>query len=275
VGRDIVVDCMNLIRNLFSGYIDVFRYLFNSKAKAFLNHEMISSPYSGWSFPLMILILGIIGVLRNVLEIWIGGAWAREWFSWSPDIMLTMFFYPIFLCFFASVLLHFLLGLFKIRIRFTELFLVMFFLQISHLAIPFLDGLGEWLHLPYHFIITDSTYAKLIFTPLGLTPLIILFTWPTSLGIDVIWFFVSIFLIKLFVKHFNFKSGLKSHLKIAVPLALTFYIVYLSIYPLYYFFINENIIGSNYMFGLFFLFMSIPSVVYAKSCLESEHERIE
>jgi hypothetical protein len=246
--------------SLFSGFADIFRYLFNSKATAFINPGMISTH----NLLLMVFVLGIIGVLRNIIEILVGGSWALQWFSWNTDVMFTMFFYPIFLCLFTAALMHFFLKIFKIRVRFSQLLSILFFLQVIHLAVPFIDSIGELLHLPYHFIIPASAYAKLIFTPLAWTPLIILFTWPTSFGIDVAWVFASAFFLKLFLKHFRLGA------KAIIPLIISFYIVYLSIYPVYYFFINENIIGSNFMFGLLFLLLSIPSFIYARSWLEIE-----
>ncbi|MBU1205250.1 MAG: hypothetical protein KKE93_05060, partial [Nanoarchaeota archaeon] len=75
------------LRLVFKGYLQLFSYIFSSKTKHFLNLELNLCP--------VLILLGLIGVIRNVLEVYIGGEWAREWFALTPDIFLTMFFYPI------------------------------------------------------------------------------------------------------------------------------------------------------------------------------------
>jgi hypothetical protein len=247
---------LSKFKDLIKGYFELFGYLFSSKKKHFLNLKMNL-------FPVMLL-LGLIGVLRNILEVYIGGEWAREWFALTPDIFLTMFFYPIFLCFFSATLLHFFSNRLGLKIKMNYIFSVLFFIQITHIFIPFFDGLAEIFSIPYNIVLPSATYANIIFTPLALSPLIIFFTKPTSLGIDIVWIFVTFILIKLYWKEFKF-----SKLKSLLVLSITFYIIYISIYPTYYFFLNEMIIGSNYMFGLFFIFISIPSVMYVKSFLKN------
>lgn len=207
----------------------------------------------------VIFILGLIGVTRNILEVYIGGKWARAWFSLKPDVLFTMFFFPIFLCFFSITLLHFFSNHLGLKISIKKILSVLFLLQVLHLFIPFFDGLADFYNIPYRLYFDSYLYAKLIFSPVAFTPLILLFTWPTSLGIDIVWFFASFILLKLYLKHFKFPI-----FESLLALGITFYVVYMSIYPVYFFFINESVIGSNYMFGLFFMFMSIPSVIYVR-----------
>ncbi len=212
-----------------------------------------------------VLILGLIGVVRNILEVLVGGGWARAWFSISWDVFLTMFFYPIFLCFFGSMVLHFLSRGFGLDIKMKRIFSVLFALQLVHLLIPFFDGLAWKYNIPFHFFIAPSLYLKLVFSPLVLTPLILLFTWPTSPGIDVAWLFTSIMFLKIYIRDLGLPP-----IKSLLVLALSFYAVYMSIYPVYVFFLNEVVMGSDYMFGLFFLLMSVPSIIYVKVMEERE-----
>ena len=213
----------------------------------------------------VIFILGLIGVTRNILEVYIGGKWARAWFSLKPDVLFTMFFFPIFLCFFSITLLHFFSNHLGLKINIREILSVLFLLQVLHLFIPFFDGLAHLYNIPFRLLVSGPLYIKLIFSPIAFTPLILLFTWPTSLGINIVWFFVSFILIKTYIKKFGFPV-----LKSVLALSFTFYLVYMSVYPVYLFFLNEVLIGSSWMFGLFFMFMSIPSIMYVKTLLEKE-----
>jgi len=244
-------------KNILNGYLELFRYLFSYKINEVFKINISTNT--------TIIFLGLIGLLRNVSEVILGGRWARAWFALKPDVLFTMFFYPIFLCFFSTTLLHFFSNKLGLKVKIKEVLSVLLLLQIMHLFIPLFDGIADLYNIPYRIYFSGSFYQQLIFSPLAFTPLIILFTWPTSLGIDIAWFFVSFILLKLYLKHFKFPI-----FKSLIVLGISFYIVYMSIYPLYFFFINEGIIGSNYMFGLFFMFMSIPSVMYVKMQLETE-----
>ena len=243
------------IKNTLQGYLELFTYLFSSKNKHLLNTHL--------NLIIMIIILGLIGLSRNFLEVWIGGDWARAWFALTPDVFLTMLFYPIFLCFFPTTLLYFFSRLFKLKVNIKAILSLLFFIQIIHLIIPFFDGLANVYNIPFNFEVSSTIYTKLIFSPVALTPLILFFTKPTSFGIDIVWIFLSFIFLKLYLKHFRFPV-----IESLSVLIITFYITYMSIYPTYYFFLNESIIGSNYMFGLFFMFMSIPSIIYVKTLLK-------
>jgi len=245
------------VKNIFKGYLGLFKYLFFSRTIEIFKVNISTGT--------MIIFLGLTGISRNILEVILGGKWARAWFSLSPDVLFTMFFYPIFLCFFSTTLLHFFSNKLGLKVKIKEILSVLLLLQIMHLFIPLFDGIADLYNIPYRIYFSGPLYQKLIFSPLAFTPLILLFTWPTSLGIDITWFFVSFILLKLYLKHFKFPV-----FESLLALSISFYIVYMSIYPVYFFFINETVIGSNYMFGLFFMFMSLPSVMYVKMQLERE-----
>lgn len=234
---------------LLKGYLAVFNYPFSSKTEHLLGFSA--------GLPVMLPWLGFLGIIRNILEVFIGGTWANRWFALTPDIFFTMFFYPIFLCFFSTTLLYSFSRLLKLEVKLRELLSICFLLQVTHLLIPFFDGLGDWLHIPHSYLFRVSTYRILIFTPLAVTPLIIFFTRPTSLGIDLTWLLVTFIQVKLFCRHYRFPW-----LRSLIVLGLSFYTLYISIYPNYSFFLNERIIGSNFAFGFFFLFMSIPAIMF-------------
>lgn len=240
------------IKKLFEGYASLFKFLYSDHT-GFLKYEV--------SIKKMVPVLGLVGILRVILQTFIGGPWSREWFSLSPDIFLTLFFYPIFLCFFSAAVLHLVSnGLLNLEIEMRQLLMVLFFLQIIHLLIPLLDGLGSILNIPFRIWFGTEIYSKLIFSPLAFTPLILFFTYPTSLGIDITWIFVSIVFLKLYLNQLKFPLG-----RSLTSLMVSLYIVYMSIYPVYFFFLNEVRFGSNYLYGFFFLLLSVPSVIYCKS----------
>lgn len=237
------------IKDLFSEYSGILKFPFLFSLNLSLNFEPKLS--------IALFILGSIGILRNFLEVFIGGAWANEWFALTPDIFFTMFFYPIYLCFFPTMILYLISKLLKLDIQISKLFSLFFLLQISHLFIPFFDCLGDKCQIPHSYLIQTPTYIKMIFSPLAFTPFIMFFTRPTSLGINITWFFITFILIKLYIKQFK-----QPVLRSLLALGFSFYILYISIYPNYSFFLNERQIGNNYLFGLFFMLMSIPSIIF-------------
>lgn len=215
-----------------------------------------------------IIALGSIGILRNFLEFFIGGVWANKWFALTPDIFFTMFIYPIYLCYFPTMILYLVSKYLKLDIKISKLFSLFFLLQISHLFIPFFDMLADKFLIPHSFPIHTSTYIKLIFSPLAFTPFIIFFTRPTSLGIDITWLFIAIIMIKFYIKQLEF-----SMFRSLFALGFTFYILYMSIYPNYSFFLNERLRGSNWFFGLFFLIVAIPSMIFVNKKIKINNKK--
>jgi hypothetical protein len=244
-------------REVFRGLVALFRYPLGGDGR-FLFHQR---PGLIFSF----IVLGSIGTLRNLLEVAIGGAWANAWFALKPDIFFTMVMYPVFLAFFPAVLLWFFSTLFKIKVKMSDLFSLFFLMQILHLVIPFFDGLADRFRIPHGVHIPLQAYVAMLFSPVAFTPLILLVTRPTSLGIDIVWMFVAFILMKTYIRHYRFPL-----IRSLASLGLTFYLLYLSIYPAYLFFLNEGIFGSNYAFGLYFMFLSIPSCFFVVSVMRKE-----
>ncbi len=247
------------ISRAISGFGKILLYPFKKSSTPFLRSEI--------SIISIIVIAGLIGILRNLLEVWIGGKWANMWFSMSPDIFFTMFFYPVFLTFFPTVILYNISCLFRLKTEIREILRVFFFLQVFHLLIPFFDMLAALFNIPHSYLFPVKTYIKLIFSPLAFTPFIILFTRPTSLGIDIAWFFTAVVMLKYYLKTRRY-----SFFRAIISLGITFYIIYMSIYPNYTFFLNERLRGDNFHFGLFFAAISISSVLIYKSILSGKNE---
>ena len=252
------------LKNVFHGYFALFRYPLGGDGR-FLFHQR---PGLIFSF----VVLGSIGTVRNLLEVAIGGAWANAWFALKPDIFFTMVIYPVFLAFFPALLLWSFSALFKIRVKMSDLFSLFFLMQLLHLVIPFFDCLADRFRIPHgvHIFrgedhIPLQAYVAMIFSPVAFTPLILLVTRPTSLGIDIVWMFVAFVLMKTYIRHYRFPV-----IRSLAALGLTFYLLYLSIYPAYLFFLNERIFGSNFAFGLYFMFLSIPSVCFVDTVIKKE-----
>ena len=100
-------------KNLIKGYGGLFKFPFSKETGSLLGFR------SGLFF--MLIILAAIGIIRNFLEVYIGGAWANQWFALRADIFFTMFFYPIYLCFFSTTLLYFFSRLFKLNVKISEI----------------------------------------------------------------------------------------------------------------------------------------------------------
>lgn len=245
------------LKNMFQGYLALLRYPLGGDGRFLFDQK----PGLIFSF----VVLGSIGTVRNLLEVAIGGAWANAWFALKPDIFFTMVMYPVFLTLFPAVLLWSFSALFKIRVKMSELLSLLFLTQVLHLAIPFFDCLADRFRIPHGVHVPLQAYVAMIFSPVAFTPLILLVTRPTSLGIDIVWMFVAFVLMKTYIRHYRFPV-----IRSLAALGLTFYLLYLSIYPAYLFFLNERIIGSNFAFGLYFMFLSIPSVCFVDTVIKKE-----
>jgi hypothetical protein len=117
----------------------------------------------------LLLICGCIGLLRNDLEIIFK---IPFFYSFSPDIVFTMFVWPIHLFLFPAMLLHFLLKKMKYdKLPIESIYSLFFSLQIIHLIIPPLDRFGYYIGIPYwytfgdHVNTTDWSANLLLMTP--------------------------------------------------------------------------------------------------------------
>jgi hypothetical protein len=101
----------------------------------------------------MLALAAAIGLARNVLSVWLGIVGpGGKWYSFDPDIVYAMLFWPPHLLFFGVLMIHGGLRLVGVRgVSRQQLLAYFFYLQTLHLLVPFLDLLGFSIGLPYRF----------------------------------------------------------------------------------------------------------------------------
>jgi len=128
----------------------------------------------------LILICGIIGSLRNVLSVSLDVL--PGFYSFYPDILWTMFNFPVHLFLFPGALLHVQLQRLGFQnVRVEAIYGLSFYLQIIHLIVPLLDWLGYHLGMPWAYtlgteIVRTSWYTNRVY----MTPGIIIGWWITG-----------------------------------------------------------------------------------------------
>jgi hypothetical protein len=137
------------------------------------------------------IILGLIGIVRNLLEILFGIFITTKWFSLNPDILFSMFFFPTFLCFFGAFLIHATTGMFATKVPYKDIIYITFCLQMLHLVIPFMDTLNAAFGIPWFWHITDS-FMNAYFTNTLNATVGIIFAWIAS-GVVIFYIFVKRF----------------------------------------------------------------------------------
>jgi hypothetical protein len=150
------------MKRLLHGYFSLFREM------ASVRNDGTFLMLPG-SLSLAVLICGIIGLVRNALHVDLN---APIFYTFTPDILWTMFFWPIHLFLFPSMLLHASLNLMGYqRISAESIFSLAFYLQMLHLLVPFIDWLGFAFGLPWMYEIgvpaksTDLYVNYLVMTP--------------------------------------------------------------------------------------------------------------
>lgn len=224
-----------------------------------------------------LFILLIIGLARLVLEVILGINLGGKWFSFDKDIIFVMSVFPFYLCFFLFMCAHILLKLFKIKVD-AKLFLTLFFfIQFIHLLIPLCDYLAFYYKLIWRihpflnstrmfdgFSINPFSDLKNIYLlPIYFTPLLLVFTNVTTLGINIAWFFSGFIFVRFLMN--DLKSGVFKTLLIVLIL---FQIVYWPIYK--YFFVFDRIFNklasisyyNHYGYGFYFLIFGVVGFAY-------------
>lgn len=226
---------------------------------------------------LAIATLAFIGILRTVLEVKFKIFLDEKWFSYDRDILFVMAFYPIYLCFFTFMCLHVTFGLFQIRNTGNKLITFLFFIQFVHLLIPVLDYIGFRYNIPYNitpylnaqsmsqgFSLNPFSDLKNIYClPIYFTPLILLFTRVTTLGINIAWLMTGI------AFFFFLRKELKIAFKDAVLIILLgFQTLYWPIYKYYFVFdgLFNKISGTRYFnhygYGMYFFVFGLIGLIY-------------
>jgi len=135
---------------------------------------------------ILVLACGMIGLTRNALHVLLI---TPIFYSFAPDILWTMFFWPIHLFLFPSAVLHYILRISGYsRINVESLFSLAFYLQLLHLLVPFIDWIGFAFGLPWMYELgMPAMTTDLYINFLVMTPGIIFVWWAT--GYMVIRFF--------------------------------------------------------------------------------------
>ena len=210
------------MKSLLNGYASLFREMVFLKGDS----AFFKLPAN---LPLLVIICGIIGLTRNALQV---GLNTPIFYSFTPDILWTMFFWPIHLFLFPSMLLHGLLRLMGYqRISIESVFGLTFYLQILHILVPFFDWLGFAIGLPWMYELgvpaksTDLYINYLVMTP----------------GIIVAWIITGYMVAKV----------LKQNLKVAWPtITMTSVITFsLILIPIYFIWPTFNTL-FNQIFGI-------------------------
>ena len=213
------------MKKILDGYISLIREMLGLRNNALF----LSFPAS---VTVLILVCGLIGLVRNAMST----AWnvLPGYYSFLPDILWTMFNFPIFLFLFPGALLHWLLHRFGYRdVRLEAVFALSFYLQLIHLIVPFIDWLGYRLGMPWAYtlgtdIVRTSWYTNRIY----MTPGSIVGWWITAY---------------IVTKVFHQRMGVRWLAAILASLT-TFLAIF---FPTYMFFTGLNTI-FNRTFGLWF-----------------------
>lgn len=180
----------------------------------------------------LVLVCGIIGLVRNALSVELH---VLSFYRFEPDILWTMFVWPVHLWLFPGALLHAQLrrmGYPKISLE--AIFGLTFYLQILHLIIPIFDWLGFRLGMPWMYELvqppanTDWYSNFLVMTP----------------GIILAWLITAY----LTPKVLNQRLGIH-WLTVAVTSSLTFIVILI---PTYFVWPTFNTL-FNRAFGLWVL----------------------
>ncbi len=246
------------MKKILKGYRSLFREMLNIS-----NDASFLSPPANLIF--LIAICGIIGLLRNSFSIWLHVL--PGFYSFHPDMIWTMFIFPVQLCLFPSALLHWLLQLMGYRqFDVKSIYGLSFHLQILHLIIPFLDWLGYRLGMPWAYtlgtdIIRTHWYTNLLhFTP----------------GVIVGWWITGYMIAKVLRVHFGIHwwplvlASLTTFLVILVPtyfLFPTFNTLFNKAFGLWYWYPQDYFVDSptwflHWGYGTYFGITSVIGLVY-------------
>lgn len=204
---------------------------------------------------IFIFLLGFIGLVRNALEVAFGIHANQKWYSFDLDINLTMFIFPIYLCFFGSFILHFLSKKLGESPPYKKIFSYTLYLQLLHLVIPFLDFLGVRLRIPFLFVM-PFPYIESYFTP-ALT---------MSFGIVFAWILTAFTMAFAFIKVFKTKIC-KSIIILTISFATIYFPTY-HLFPTFNTFFNSVFLPdlhwskSFYGYAVFFFICSLIGIRY-------------
>lgn len=136
----------SLPRRLAAGQLALWRDLLWRPA----GDAHLAPPAGPWT---LLAILAGVGLARDALSVALGiGGPQGKWYSFDPDIVLAMAFWPAHLLFFGALLLHGGLRLAGVRgVSRRRLLGFFFHLQALHLIVPLLDAAGFAAGAPHRF----------------------------------------------------------------------------------------------------------------------------
>jgi len=209
-------------------------------------------------FPAVLIVIAI-GMVRTILSIGFYGGF---------DVKLVWIFcmavFPLFTCFFPAMILDYASKRWDWGIKSRNIFGIFFFAQGLHVIIPLIDRLANILKIRSFALVSlsESLYFKLTLSPLSLTPLTFLVTPVSSLGVIIVWFMVSVFLIKYGIYNKVPK------LKFFSVLMIIFYIIYLTTYPtivINFQYVRSYVPEADFYYSLPFLIGAIGGILYFES----------
>ena len=237
-------------RRLISNFLLLIKSLFFK-----IEYRRLDLPVS---IPVAIIILASVGLFRNIASVLLGVRYGHTvWFVLEPSVLFTMAVFPFFLCFFPAMFVDYFAQLWKVKVSTRNILGIFFYMQFIQVVIPFFDKLQTMYRIPYYVqIVSMDTWVKLALSPLALTPLILVITNFSSLGIDVAWLFVTFVLLSYGVRN-RFPI-----VRYVLLIAGVFYIVFVMAYPgNYLFFRYENL----FFCGLYYLVGALGGLIYFKS----------
>lgn len=160
--------CYNAKNNDAAGRHTSLKTLAPDPAVSVKLHPVISCAILQYP-ALTMLWLMLLGVARNGLEVACGIDLNGHWYSWAPDVVWSMLWFPFFLCFYGGLSLWACARSMGVRVDLHDALAIAFWCQLCHLVIPLIDWVGIiHLGLPkmFHTAAPTQFYMRsLVFTP--------------------------------------------------------------------------------------------------------------
>ena len=244
-------DLKKQIKLYIKGYFSIIKNIFFiDNSRDFENIEIKNISH----LLFLIFITGFIGIFRNYLQVKLGIFLTKKWYCFDCDINFVMTIYPIFFFLSTPMIFDYLMKKSNIKFSYTKFLSMMFYIQIVHLIIPFIDYIGLKLNIN-PFIPIFPKIQNSFFYGKSLMPL----------GVIIIWLLVIVFIYKLLKSYF---------IKQKIILIIGFFILNFYFWFIYHFWPFLNLIGNSifkikgdsysnfYGYGFFFYFMSILGFFY-------------
>jgi hypothetical protein len=225
-------------------------------------------------FLFLLFYLVLIGLFRLIISTFFNIKIARgsQWYSFRPDVLIVMIFFPIYLSFFLAMVLDIVFNFLKIKkVKFKKILIFFLVLQLLHLIVPFLELIGQNLNFNLNFkpylssglleeepLNPFSTAKNLLDYFIILSPFILFFSHHTliTLGISVSWLLAAFCYVYYFLK-IKIPGW-----KVVISLFIIFQVIYLPIYR--YFFVFDQVFAFLFLNKktLFFLRVLLGPITF-------------